>query len=38
VPSVEYAPKTLAWDTETREYTDPETGETVTIAHQIEQS
>ncbi len=31
MPSVEYAPKTLAWDTETREYTDPETGETFTV-------
>jgi hypothetical protein len=28
----------LAWDTETREYEDPEMGETVTVAHQIEQS
>jgi len=28
----------LAWETETREYEDPETGETVTITHQIEQS
>jgi len=30
MPSVEYAPSMLAWDTETREYTDPETGKTVT--------
>jgi hypothetical protein len=35
MPSVEYAPLTLVWDTETREATDPETGETVT--HEIEQ-
>jgi hypothetical protein len=30
MPSVEYAPTMLVWDTETREATDPETGETVT--------
>jgi len=30
MPSVEYAPAALVWDTETREFTDPETGETVT--------
>jgi hypothetical protein len=30
MPSVKYAPSMLAWDTETREFTDPETGETVT--------
>lgn len=30
MPSVEYAPGTLVWDTETREATDPDTGETVT--------
>jgi len=30
MPSVEYAPTTLVWETETRESTDPETGETVT--------
>jgi len=30
MPSVEYAPAALVWDTETREATGPETGETVT--------
>ena len=30
MPSVEYAPETLVWDTDTREYADPDTGETVT--------
>jgi hypothetical protein len=35
MPSVEYAPETLVWGTETRETTDPETGKTVT--EQVEQ-
>jgi len=35
VPSIEYAPETLVWDTNTREYSDPDTGETVT--REIEQ-
>jgi hypothetical protein len=30
MPSVEYAPSMLVWDTETLEYEDPETGEMVT--------
>jgi hypothetical protein len=30
VPSVEYEPSTLVWDTETRSVTNPETGETAT--------
>ena len=30
MPSVEYQPSTLVWDTETREHTHPDTGETVT--------
>jgi len=34
MPSVKYTPSTLVWGTETREATDPETGETVT--HEIE--
>ena len=29
MPSVEYSTNTLVWETETREVTDPETGETV---------
>jgi len=35
MPSVEYAAETFVSDTETREYTDPDTGETVT--REIEQ-
>ena len=35
MPSIEYAPETLVWDTDTRETTDPDTGETVT--REIEQ-
>jgi len=35
MPSVEYAPETLVWETDTREYIDPDTGETVT--REIEQ-
>lgn len=30
MPSIEYAPETLLWDTDTREETNPDTGETVT--------
>lgn len=30
MPSVQYTPQTLVWDTETREATNPDTGETVT--------
>ena len=36
MPSVEYEPSTLVWDTETREPTDPETGETVTREVEVE--
>ena len=37
MPSVEYLSETLVWDTETREYTDPDTGETTTYDVEVEQ-
>lgn len=37
MPSVEYNLSTLVWGTETREYTDPDTGETTTYTEQVEQ-
>lgn len=36
MPSVEYQPSTLVWDIETREVTDPDTGETVTLEVEVE--
>jgi len=36
MPSVEYAPSMLVWETETREYTDPETGDTTTYEVEVD--